>query len=102
MSALPGRRLERALARAAGRAGVVLAIDRHEEQAWSSATFVGARHVLDARATSGEALSRWLAAIAPEQLAVPGHLVAELTLQRCVSGTGETRVRMTGTTVRFD
>lgn len=99
MSALPGRRLERALTRAAAIAGVPIAIESHRETAWASATFAGAHHHVEASAASGDALARWLAALDGSAIEVPGHLVAELRLSAALASGAVTRFRLDGVTV---
>lgn len=96
---LPGRRLQRALTRDAARAGVPISIEHHREMSWESATFSGARHLVDVSAVSGEALGRWLRAIDAAAIEVPGHIVADLQVGGAASANGITRFRLTGVTV---
>lgn len=96
---LPGRRLARALTRVAADAGVPIVIERHDETAWASATFAGARHCLEASAASGEPLARWLAGLDGAALDVPGHLVADLHVHTAAAAGAITRFRVDGVTV---
>lgn len=92
-------RLERALARSAAAAGTPLAVERHDVVAWHSATFAGDRHRLVASAASGERLDRWLARLDTLDLAVPGHVVADLKVAACEHLGDVTRFRIDGLTV---
>lgn len=71
-------RFERALCASASRAGAPITVASHAASEWRSATFNGARHVLEASGPRGDALDRWLAALEEADLSVPGHMVAEL------------------------
>lgn len=92
-------RLERALARSAATAGAPLAVERHDMVEWHSATFAGDRHRLYASAASGERLDQWLARLDTLDLALPGHVVADLTLGACERVGDTTRFRIDGLTV---
>ena len=92
-------RLERALARSAAAAGAPLAVERHDVVEWRSATFTGDRHRLVASAASDERLDRWLAQLGTLDLAVPGQVVADLSLAACERAGGVTRFRIDGLTV---
>lgn len=92
-------RLERALVASAARAGTPLAIADHASEEWCSNTFAGARHVIEAEATAGVALDAWLAALEPDAIRVPGHVVAELRAVRSSRVGAATRVWIEGTTV---
>ena len=90
---------ERALARSAARAGATLAVEHHRATAWHSATFSGDRHELTLEATPGAALDAWTAALPALDLALPGHLLADLRLtarERCGD---RTTLRIEGLTV---
>lgn len=71
------RRLERALAAHARSFGVTATMLSHARSPWASATFTGARHRL-VLAVSGGAAADWADALPEAELAVPGHLVADL------------------------
>lgn len=79
-----GRRLIRALEASAAAAGCPLTVTAATEQPWSSATFVGARHRLTIQAGGG--LTAWLDRLAAAPPALPGHVVAELVINRVVGG----------------
>lgn len=87
--------LGRALAASAAAAGAPLAIAGSAAVPWHSATFTGARHAIDAEAPAGTAIDAWLAALGPRTVALPGHLLADVTV-RCV-GKDDARLRL-----RFD
>ncbi len=90
---------DRALARSAALAGASLSVERHRRAAWHSATFAGERHELVASAPSGESLDRWLEQVTTQDLAMPGHLLAELKLARCDRTGAVTHLRIEGLTV---
>lgn len=98
MSAATGR-LERALIASAARAGATIRVEAHDAQPWQSATFAGGRHRLEASAASDARLDAWLAALGAEAIAVPGHVVADLSVGACVRAGGTTRFRVDGLTV---
>lgn len=75
-----GRRLARALEASARAAGCRVAVASLGERPWSSATFVGARHVLTVAGEPAAAMADWLAGLADAVPVVPGHLVADLTV----------------------
>ncbi|MEH3047054.1 hypothetical protein [Sphingomonas adhaesiva] len=97
--ALVTARLERALARSAADAGTMLAVERHDVVEWHSATFAGDRHRLFASATSGERLDAWLARVDTLDLAMPGHVIADLKVSACERLGDVTRFRIDGLTV---
>jgi hypothetical protein len=76
----PANRLLAALQALGGGHGALL---RHEERAWASITFAGARHTLvfrfagDAAVAAGEAL---VAALPEHEFAIPHRLVADATV----------------------
>lgn len=92
-------RFERALCASARRAGVHLAIASHAAREWRSATFSGARHVVEACGTRGAALDAWLEALVDSELTVPGHVVAELRVGAHAGEGGDARFRLEGVTV---
>lgn len=92
-------RLERALCASARRAGVPIAIASHAAREWRSATFTGARHVVEACGTRGDALDAWLATLQDDELAVPGHVVAELRVSAREGAGDAARFRLEGVTV---
>ncbi|WP_294356196.1 hypothetical protein [uncultured Sphingomonas sp.] len=92
-------RFERALCASARRAGAPIAIASHAAREWRSATFSGARHVVEACGTRGEALDAWLATLADTELTVPGHVVAELRVDERASDGDGARFRLEGVTV---
>lgn len=96
---MSGTRLERALLRSARAAGAPIVIERHDQQAWHSATFAGDHHALDARGASGVRLDAWLARLGEADLSLPGHIVAELALEACARDAATTRFRLRSVTV---
>ncbi len=74
--------LERALLASAGSAGCTLAIARSEMERWASVTFAGARHRIALTGQAAPALNRWIVALPEAELALRGHLVADLTIER--------------------
>lgn len=73
-------RLRHVLAASARAAGADLAVVRSDATRWASATFNGARHALELAGTASEATERWLADLPDAELAVKGHLVADLKI----------------------
>jgi hypothetical protein len=73
--------LDRALTTSAARAGLELAVTTAESTRWASATFTGARHVLEV-AIGGDAAAAWLAELPEAELPMRGHLVADLAVVR--------------------
>lgn len=75
-----GDRLREALVALGDHRGQVLA---HQEKAWASITFAGARHTIDLlfageeAVAAGEAL---IAALSEHEFAIPGQLVADATV----------------------
>jgi hypothetical protein len=66
----------------AGGHGKVL---RHDEKAWASITFEGARHTIELQFLGGEAVSAgeaFVAALPDHEFAVPGQLVADATVTK--------------------
>lgn len=98
MSGAAGR-LERALVASAARAGTAIRVDTHDAQSWRSATFAGGRHRLEASAASGARLDAWLAGLGAEAIAVPGHVLADLSVGACVRVGDTTRFHLEGVTV---
>jgi hypothetical protein len=92
-------RLERALVASAARAGTTIRVDAHDAQSWRSATFAGGRHRLEASAASGVRLDAWLAALGADAIAVPGHVVADLSVGACVRVGETTHFSLEGVTV---
>lgn len=72
--------LARALRVSARAAGVAVAIVATGETPWASAAFVGTRHRVDLAIASGAARDAWLVALRQAELALRGHLVADLTI----------------------
>lgn len=72
--------LERAIAASAMAHGITIAFDATHMTAWESATFSGARHVLEARTTAADAIHCWLTHLPEAELPLPGHLVADLAI----------------------
>jgi hypothetical protein len=77
--------LGRALSAAAARHGCAVSVEEREATAWHSATFSGERLALALSAPAGVAWGGWLATIGDMDVALPGHLLADL----CVMHEGE-------------
>lgn len=75
------RALITALAAAALAAHITLSINAMRALPWESATFSGARHVLDV-ALTGEAgrIEAWLAGLAEAEFVLAHHIVADLVV----------------------
>lgn len=74
--------LERALLASAAAAGCPIGIARSEMERWASVTFAGARHRIVLTGAASPALNRWTARLPEAELALRGHLVADLTIER--------------------
>ncbi|MBW6529017.1 hypothetical protein KZ813_19435 [Sphingomonas sp. RHCKR7] len=96
---MSARRLQRALARSAARAGASVAIERHRAVAWHSATFAGDRHELVLEGRSDPRLDAWLDALDADSVALPGHVLADLRVVARDSDARATRARLEGVTV---
>ena len=75
-----GTLLARALLAAAEADGVALTLIASDWTHWASATFVGAQHRLSVAGPASPALDDWLTALPERELALRGHLVADLTV----------------------
>src|SRR3546814_16519572 len=60
--------------------GVACAITDADWTRWASATFTGAQHRLTLSGAFTPALDDWLTALPDREFALPGHLVADLTI----------------------
>jgi hypothetical protein len=80
-----GTLLGRALVADAVRHGIGAAVRGWATHPWASATFLGACH-RGVLAVDGEGIDAWLAALPERELAVRGHLVADLTARRAPDG----------------
>lgn len=92
-------RFERALRTSAACAGAPIRIASHAASEWRSATFNGARHVVEASGARGAALDAWLATLEQDELSVPGHMVAELRVGARDHAGADARFRLEGVTV---
>ena len=90
--------LRRALERSADAAGVRVTVDAVRSDPWASATFTGARHTLDL-IVAGSAALRWLADLPEVELAMRGHLCADLVVVRTEVGSDATTARVEALTV---
>lgn len=77
-----GARLLRALARHARNCGLDVTIPSSSTTRWASATFTGARHELVLALTADDGAECWLADLPEAELALPGHLIADLKIVR--------------------
>lgn len=74
-------RLARALVADARAAGVTATVETASERPWASVTYSGARHRLTLTAGDAPGLAGWIAALPEAELAVRGHLVADLVVE---------------------
>ncbi|WP_374944872.1 hypothetical protein [Sphingomonas sp.] len=81
-----GTKLARALLATAAAAGCAVRIVSATERSWASATFVGARHALSVEGVDSAALDGWLSALHDADLVLPGHMVADVSVERCDGG----------------
>lgn len=91
--------LARALAASAAAAGCDLAVTGAEWKGWASATFTGARHVLTLAGTDSEAARAWLGALAELELAVRGHVVADIAVAAVTRSDGRVTASVEALTV---
>lgn len=91
--------LERALIAQAQRDGTVIEVVRTTATRWASATFTGARHVLELIATPADAASRWVAGLPDADLPLHGHLVADVGVVETVREGERLSVRVEALTV---
>jgi len=68
------------LARALEASGPGVVVTRRTAMRWASVTFSGARHEVHGTAPASSALEHWLDALPEAEFAIPGHLVADLTI----------------------
>jgi hypothetical protein len=71
----PARLLLRALSASAEEAGCTPVLTHAAERSWATATFVGARHIVQATAEAA-GLARWLAMLPEADLPMRGWFVA--------------------------
>lgn len=81
--------LQRALAASASTYGVAVTFGRMGATPWESATFSGARHVIEARVAGEEAADAWVNALPEVDLPLHGHLVADLSVTGVTQGGAE-------------
>lgn len=75
-----GAALSRSLASTAAHAGCAIDVTASDWRGWASATFSGARHRLSLAGSPTVAFETWLARLGETDVAMPGHLVADLTV----------------------
>lgn len=75
-----GTLLTRALVAAAEADRIALTVSDSSWTHWASATFVGAQHRLWVAGAFSPALDDWLTTLPEKELALRGHLVADLTI----------------------
>ena len=85
--------LRRALERSADAREVVLAIESVRSTPWHSATFAGARHLVEA-ALSGENRRAWLGALPEADLPLRDHLAADLAVTACDAAAHRVRIEV--------
>ncbi|HTG37489.1 hypothetical protein [Sphingomonas sp.] len=94
-----GTLVERALSLSAMRASIAMVVLDATATRWASATFSGARHVLDLRLSDTAAARQWLAGLAEADLPMRGHLMADCTVAHLHSAGGTIDVRIEALTV---
>ena len=72
--------LARALTRSAAAAECPVTVVTADWSRWASATFTGARHAVALSAPPSPALIAWIAVLPETELALRGHLVADLSV----------------------
>jgi len=72
--------LGRALTANAEAAGCPVAVQSADWTRWASATFTGARHMLSLSAPPSPELTAWIAALPEAEIALRGHLLADLSV----------------------
>lgn len=75
-----GALIERALNLSAAQAGVPMRILDASATRWASATFAGARHVLDLEVGTDRVSRAWLGALQETELPMRGQLLADCTV----------------------
>lgn len=83
----------------AAAAGAELRIVKTECVRWASVTFTGARHVLWLEGADSAAARDWLGALAELELAVRGHVVADIAVRATASADGALRAEVEALTV---
>jgi len=91
--------LGRAIERLASEAGCGAAIRHSDWQRWASATFSGARHQFSLVAPPSPALDAWLATLPEAEIALPGHLLADLSVFGIERGSEEILIELEALTV---
>lgn len=76
----PSALLQRAITTSARASAVEITIGSVHATDWASATFCGARHVIDGHAPATAAIDHWLAVLPEADLPLRGHLVADLVI----------------------
>ena len=94
-----GTALSRALVADARRCDCEITISSAEWERWASATFSGARHTLSVEATPGARLDHWLAELPEANIALRGHLLADLTASAVTRGAGTCVITLEALTV---
>lgn len=92
--------LKRALARSALAAGTRIVIHTDEAKRWSSATFEGAKHTVILGADASLAIQTWLERLKVTELAIVGHLIADLQVTAVSTNRGRTDAYLEVLTVR--
>ncbi|TPG46970.1 hypothetical protein [Sphingomonas glacialis] len=91
--------LQRALERSADAAGCAAVVCVLETTRWASATFVGARHRIALTLRDDPPSMIWLAALGEAELAMRGHLVADIATLSVTRRDGEAIVALETLTV---
>jgi hypothetical protein len=74
--------VERTLIADAAACDVALEIGTVSSRRWASATFVGARVVIEVAGPAGTAALRWISALPEAEFAIRGHLMADIAVTR--------------------
>lgn len=94
-----GALVERALNASALAAGVPLTIEEASAVRWASATFAGARHILEVAMQDAEPARRWLGTLGDAEMPMRGHLLADCAVVATRHHAGRLTARVEALTV---
>lgn len=95
-----GEQIERALLASAATIGIAAMARSRRSTRWDSATFSGARHVMELDAPGGQMLARWLETLPTADLRLRGHILADLHITQAQAAAEErSMVRVEALTV---
>ncbi|WP_229726534.1 hypothetical protein [Sphingomonas alpina] len=95
----PSTLLSRAIERESQSAGCPAMISTATWTPWASATFSGARHLVNLRASASPALDDWLAALPEADIDVRGHLLASVAVNSVRRSENEVTIELEALTV---